>query len=63
MISRTHENEKARERRALCAAAFVCYSSALAALAAMAYSLTALALSAAGQQVATLYTTLVVVAR
>jgi hypothetical protein len=48
-MSRTHENDKARERRALCAAAFVCYSSALAALAALAYSLSVLALSAAGQ--------------
>jgi hypothetical protein len=62
-MSRTHETDNARERRALCAAVFVCYSSALASLAAMAYSLTALALSAAGQQAATLSTTLGVIAR
>jgi len=63
MISRPHENENARERRVLCAATFTCYSAALASLAALAYSLTSLALSAAGQQVATLYTTLGPVAR
>jgi hypothetical protein len=62
-MSRPHENENARERRVLCAAAFACYSSALASLAALAYSLTVLATSAAGQQVATLYTTLGVAAR
>jgi hypothetical protein len=63
MISRTHENDDARERRALCAAAFACYSVSLASLAAIAYSLSVLALVAAGQQVASLYTTLGVVAR
>lgn len=63
MISRPHENEDARERRVFCAAAFTCYSAALVALAALAYSLTALALSVAGQQVSALYTTLGPVAR
>ena len=61
MISRPHENEN--ERRVLCAATFMCYSASFAALAALAYPLTALAFSTTGQQVATLYTTLGVVAR
>ena len=51
----SHGDETARERRALCLAALVCYSAALASLTAMAYSLTALALGAFGQQVAATY--------
>lgn len=49
------KNETARERRALCCAALVCYSASLASLTAMAYSLTTLALGAVGQQVAATY--------
>ena len=49
------KNETARERRALCCAALVCYSASLASLTAMAYSLTMLALGAVGQQVAAAY--------
>jgi hypothetical protein len=61
-MSRKHENDNARERRALCAAAFVCYSSALASLAALAYTLSVLALGAAGQ-LASVSTALGVAAR
>ncbi|HVF42841.1 MAG TPA: hypothetical protein VM936_07515 [Pyrinomonadaceae bacterium] len=57
-MSHSLKNETARERRALCCAAFVCYSASLASLAAMAYSLTALALGAAGQKVAAAYNVL-----
>lgn len=49
------KNETARERRALCYVAFVCYSASLASLTVAAYSLTALALGAVGQQVAATY--------
>ena len=52
------KNETARERRALCCVAFVCYSASLASLTAMAYSLTTLALGAVGQQVAATYNAL-----
>ena len=48
----SHRNETARERRALCFTALVCYSASLASLTAMAYSLTTLALGAVGHQVA-----------
>lgn len=48
-------NEAARERRALCLAALVCYSASLASLTALGYSLTTLALGAVGQQVAATY--------
>ena len=49
------KNETARERRLLCGAAVICYSATLTSLAAIAYSLMTLALSAAGQQVAATY--------
>ena len=62
-MSRTHEKGNAQERRLLCAFAFACYSTALASLAAIGYSLSALALSAAGQQVASVYAALGVAAR
>ena len=51
----SHKNEAARERRALCCAALVCYSASLASLTAMAYALTTLALGALGNQVVATY--------
>lgn len=47
--------ETAAERRVLCGITFVCYSSALASLVALAYSLSELALSTVAQQLAVLY--------
>jgi hypothetical protein len=49
-----HE-ESAAEHGALCGLALVCYSTVLASLVVLGYSLTALALSAAGQQIAAGY--------
>jgi hypothetical protein len=51
----SHTNETPRERRLLCGAAVVCYSATLASLVLVAYSLTTLALGAAGQQLAATY--------
>ena len=51
------------ERLLLCGIAFACYTSALASLVALGYSLSVLAMSAAGQQAAAVYATFGVVAR
>ena len=52
------QKETADEQRMLCGIALVCYSTTLASLIALGYSLPLLALSAAGQQVAALYSRL-----
>jgi hypothetical protein len=62
-LTHSHDKRDARGQGLLCAVAFVCYSTALASLVALGYSLSALALSAAGQQVAAAYAALGNVAR
>ena len=61
--TRSHDKRDARGQGLLCAVAFVCYSTTLASLVALGYSLSALVLSAAGQQITAAYTTLGSVAR
>ena len=51
-------NEIAAEQRMLCSIALVCYSTTLASFIALGYSLSTLALSAVGQQIAALYSRL-----
>lgn len=53
-MNRLFHNEAA-EQWMLCSIAFVCYSTILASLIALWHSLSALALSAAGEQIAALY--------
>jgi hypothetical protein len=61
--TRSDDKRDARGQGFLCAVAFVCYSTTIGSLVALGYSLSALALSAAGQQIAAVYTTLGSVAR
>lgn len=53
-----HKKERTPGRRLLCGITLVCYGATLTSLAALGYSLSLLALTAAGQQATALYLTL-----